>query len=84
MSHLTVNSLGTAMWVNRLTWSGMGTFNTTRRASFGTKSFPLAGYHKTYQNFQFWWLLRGGHMVAYDVPEATIYMLQQIIKTTSK
>ena len=77
-----IQLLGTMKWVNRLTWTGLSSFNTSRRIAFGTKSFPLAGYHKTYKNFQFWWLLRGGHMVAYDVPEATIYMVKQIIQNT--
>ncbi|CAI5449952.1 unnamed protein product [Caenorhabditis angaria] len=28
----------------------------------------------------FWWILRAGHMVAYDTPEAAIYMLKAIVK----
>ncbi|CAI5449951.1 unnamed protein product [Caenorhabditis angaria] len=77
---LICNTMGTAAWVNRLTWDGMISFNTTVRHHFGTKSFPLAGYHKTHANFQFWWILRAGHMVAYDTPEAAIYMLKAIVK----
>ncbi|CAJ0940086.1 unnamed protein product, partial [Mesorhabditis belari] len=79
---LICDTIGTEMWVNRLTWTGMQGWNTSTRTRFGTKSFPLAGYVKRYGNFQFWWILRAGHMVAHDTEESSIYMLSQILKTT--
>ncbi|CAB3398178.1 unnamed protein product [Caenorhabditis bovis] len=77
---LICNTMGTEMWMNRLTWDGMKSFNSTSRHHFGTKSFPLAGYYKTHQNLQMFWILRAGHMVAYDTPEAAVYMIKEIVK----
>lgn len=93
---LICNTMGTAAWVNRLTWDGASAFNSTSRHSFKTASFPLAGYYKTHKNLQFWWILRAGHMVrsdsskiiiqnvlfqvAYDTPESAIYMLKAVVK----
>ncbi|CAI2354359.1 unnamed protein product [Caenorhabditis sp. 36 PRJEB53466] len=77
---LICNTMGTAAWVNRLTWDGASAFNSTTRHSFKTASFPLAGYYKTYKNLQFWWILRAGHMVAYDTPESAVYMLKAVVQ----
>ncbi|CAJ0582651.1 unnamed protein product, partial [Mesorhabditis spiculigera] len=79
---LICDTLGTEQWVNRLTWNGLNGYQTATKQSFGTKSFPLAGYVKKYQNFQFWYILRAGHMVAHDTEETAIYMLNQILKST--
>ncbi|CAD6196523.1 unnamed protein product [Caenorhabditis auriculariae] len=62
---LICNTIGTAMWVNRLTWPQMASFNSTMRHSFKTKSYPLAGYYKFHNNLSFWWILRAGHMVGF-------------------
>ncbi|KHJ79519.1 hypothetical protein OESDEN_20832 [Oesophagostomum dentatum] len=80
---LICDSVGTEMWMNRLTWSGMASFKTAAKAKFGTKSFPLAGFKKRHNNLSFYLILRGGHMVAYDTPEAAIHVVQQILKDYS-
>ncbi|CAJ0590577.1 unnamed protein product [Cylicocyclus nassatus] len=80
---LICDSVGTEMWMNRLTWSGMASFKTAAKNKFGTKSYPLAGFKKRHNNLSFYLILRGGHMVAYDTPEAAVHVVQQIIKDYS-
>ncbi|PAV80635.1 hypothetical protein WR25_12651 [Diploscapter pachys] len=76
---LICNTMGTLRWMNRLQWPSYGTFNKTERVHFKTTSFPLAGYYKKYKNLSMYWILRAGHMVAYDTPEAAFYMLKKIV-----
>ncbi|VDM82861.1 unnamed protein product [Strongylus vulgaris] len=68
------------MWMNRLTWPGMASFKSAAKVKFATKSYPLAGFKKRYNNLSFYLILRGGHMVAYDTPEAAVHVVQQILK----
>ncbi|CAI4222951.1 unnamed protein product [Auanema sp. JU1783] len=81
---LICDTWGTNLWIERLTWDGMKSFNTTHRHTFSTASHPLSGFYKVHNNFQYWYVLRAGHMVAYDTPEAAIHLVQSVIKSTSK
>ncbi|KJH51453.1 hypothetical protein DICVIV_02369 [Dictyocaulus viviparus] len=76
---LICDSIGTEMWMDRLTWTGMKSFKTMKKVKFGTKSFPLAGFMKRYSNLSFYLILRGGHMVPHDTPEAALKVVQQIL-----
>ncbi|PAV70994.1 hypothetical protein WR25_17160 [Diploscapter pachys] len=76
---LICNTMGTLRWMNRLQWPSYEAFNKTERINFKTTSFPLAGYYKKYKNLSMYWILRAGHMVAYDTPEAAFYMLKKIV-----
>uniref|UniRef100_A0A914VFJ8 Retinoid-inducible serine carboxypeptidase n=1 Tax=Plectus sambesii TaxID=2011161 RepID=A0A914VFJ8_9BILA len=79
---LICDTLGTEAWVNKLTWPGLAGWNAAARQSFhvgsSPESYQTAGFVKQYQNFQFWFILRAGHMVAYDAKEAAVYMLKTI------
>ncbi|VDO34754.1 unnamed protein product [Haemonchus placei] len=76
---LICDSIGTEMWMNRLTWPGMASYKTARKVKFSTQSYPLAGFKKRHENLSFYLLLRAGHMVAYDTPEAAITIVKQIL-----
>ncbi|PIO76284.1 hypothetical protein TELCIR_01648 [Teladorsagia circumcincta] len=76
---LICDSIGTEMWMNRLTWPGMSSYKSAIKTKFATKSFPLAGFKKRYNNLSFYLLLRAGHMVSYDTPEAALDIVKQII-----
>jgi serine carboxypeptidase 1 len=79
---LICDTLGTEMWVNRLTWSGKAQFLATTKRAFhvgtGAMQYQTAGFLKRFSNLQFWYINRAGHMVAYDQPEASINMLTTI------
>nr|CDJ96751.1 Peptidase S10 domain containing protein [Haemonchus contortus] len=76
---LICDSIGTEMWMNRLTWPGMASYKTARKVKLSTQSYPLAGFKKRHENLSFYLLLRAGHMVAYDTPEAAITIVKQIL-----
>ncbi|KAF8385399.1 hypothetical protein PRIPAC_74541 [Pristionchus pacificus] len=76
---LICDTIGTERWINRLTWKGLDQYKAATKKPFKTKSFPLAGYTKTYQNFQMIYILRAGHMVAHDTEESGLFVLQSMI-----
>ncbi|KAK6016152.1 serine carboxypeptidase [Ostertagia ostertagi] len=78
-SPLFFGKLWTEMWMNRLTWPGMSSYKSARKTKLTTKSFPLAGFRKRYNNLSFYLILRAGHMVAYDTPEAAVAIVKQIL-----
>jgi len=79
---LICDTLGTLMWVNRLTWSGKSSFLQASKTAFhvgtGPMNYQTAGFLKRFSNLQFWFIMRAGHMVAHDTPEAAIYMLSAV------
>lgn len=79
---LICDTLGTEAWVNKLTWPGLSGWNAANRQAFhvgsSPESYQTAGFVKQYQNFQFWFILRAGHMVAYDAKRAGVYMVKTI------
>jgi serine carboxypeptidase 1 len=79
---LICDTLGTELWVNRLTWSGKSSFLQTSKTPFHVGASPMnyqtAGFLKRFSNLQFWFIMRAGHMVAHDTPEAAIYMLSTV------
>jgi len=78
---------GTEMWLKRLTWSGLNSYQASAKRSYyaetGANRQQTSGFYKKYQNLQFWYILRAGHMVAYDAPQATVYMLKDIVQSTA-
>ncbi|GMT12317.1 hypothetical protein PFISCL1PPCAC_3614 [Pristionchus fissidentatus] len=76
---LICDTIGTERWINRLTWKGLPQYKAAIKKPFRTASFDLAGYTKTYQNFQMIYILRAGHMVAHDTEESGLFVLQSMI-----
>lgn len=76
---LICDSIGTEKWMNRLQWPGMPSYNSARKIKVSTTSFPLAGFKKRFENLSFYMVLRAGHMVAYDTPEAAVEIVKQIV-----
>jgi serine carboxypeptidase 1 len=58
--------LGTEMWVQRLKWPGLSSFNTANRKAIQQGAEVLA-YVKQFKNFSFFWILNAGHMVTIDL-----------------
>uniref|UniRef100_A0A0N4Z187 Retinoid-inducible serine carboxypeptidase n=1 Tax=Parastrongyloides trichosuri TaxID=131310 RepID=A0A0N4Z187_PARTI len=76
---LICDTLGVNKWLERLTWSGMLNFYTTPKIPYSLiNSQQTAGFSKKFSNLQLWYIMRAGHMVAYDAPEATLKMVSTI------
>uniref|UniRef100_A0A0K0FMK9 Retinoid-inducible serine carboxypeptidase n=1 Tax=Strongyloides venezuelensis TaxID=75913 RepID=A0A0K0FMK9_STRVS len=77
---LICDTLGVNKWLERLTWKGMLNFYSTPKIAYTLKnSQQTAGFSKKYSNFQLWYIMKAGHMVAYDAPIATIKMVSTLI-----
>ncbi|CEF62455.1 Retinoid-inducible serine carboxypeptidase [Strongyloides ratti] len=77
---LICDTLGVNKWIEKLTWKGMLNFYSTPKVPYLLKqSQQTAGFYKKYSNFQLWYIMRAGHMVAYDSPLATLKMVSIII-----
>jgi len=67
-------------WVNRLKWPELETFHRTPRSHMRTADGQTGMMYKKHKNLSFYWIMRGGHMVAHDAPEAVDKMLSQIFQ----
>ena len=54
--------IGTVKWAERLHWPGASAWLNADRRSL-TVDGIIEGYLKKYGNFNFYWILRSGHMV---------------------
>lgn len=77
---LIVDTLGTLNWVNSLKWPYINEFSRSNKKFLMGNQGQLFGYKKSYKNFQFYWILKAGHMVPSDAGKAAIVMLKQIIQ----
>ncbi|XP_051889272.1 retinoid-inducible serine carboxypeptidase [Pristis pectinata] len=77
---LIVDSLGQEAWVRKLKWQGLPAFSQQRWHPLHTASRPThtAAFHKQYQNFGFFWVLKAGHMVPADQPETALQLLRVV------
>ncbi|OQV18070.1 Retinoid-inducible serine carboxypeptidase [Hypsibius exemplaris] len=80
---LICDTMGVEAWVQTLAWPGLPSFNSAKRSQLAlSDTGNLVGYKKTYKNFYFYWMLRGGHMLPADQGEASLLMLGDIINTS--
>jgi serine carboxypeptidase 1 len=72
---------GTLAWVNKLKWSGLSQWQTSKRIPFAVPGSGgvTVGFTKTFKNFNFVNILAAGHMVPADQPAAAIALLDAII-----
>jgi len=78
---LIVNTIGTTKWVEGLNWAGIGDWRISKRQPLTLKyqnTTETDGFVKSYNNFNFYWILKAGHMVPADAPETAAEMLQLI------
>ncbi|XP_071502853.1 retinoid-inducible serine carboxypeptidase-like [Diadema antillarum] len=78
---LIVDTPGTEIWVQKLTWPGLAHFNKTSWSPEYTTAHPTdtALFVKSYDNFAFFWILKAGHMVPADAGDAALLMLEMVI-----
>lgn len=77
---LIVDTLGTLNWVRSLKWPYINEFSRLNKKFLMGNQGQLFGYKKSYKNFQFYWILKAGHMVPSDAGKAALVMLNQIIQ----
>lgn len=85
---LIVNVIGTSKWVEKgLAWPGAADFRVAPKKSLKRKLITeegevddLLGFYKSSGRFTFYWIMKAGHMLARDAPEAGIAMLKHILK----
>ena len=74
---------GAEAWVRKLQWRGLVEFESSLRKPLytpaGVKSKQTAAFVKSYQNVEFYYILKAGHMVPVDAPEMALEMLKRII-----
>jgi serine carboxypeptidase 1 len=77
---LICDTAGVELWMNRLKWPSLKTFQATERKEvhdkFGKKE--IVAYLQNYKNLYFYWILKAGHMVPADAPTASLTMLDMI------
>uniref|UniRef100_A0A914Z0G0 Serine carboxypeptidase n=1 Tax=Panagrolaimus superbus TaxID=310955 RepID=A0A914Z0G0_9BILA len=78
---LICNTLGVEKWLQRLQWKHRDDFLNSDKTDFGEKQ--VWGFQKGFKNLQLFYILRAGHMVAYDVPWPALGVVKKIIGKSS-
>uniref|UniRef100_H2Z5T2 Retinoid-inducible serine carboxypeptidase n=1 Tax=Ciona savignyi TaxID=51511 RepID=H2Z5T2_CIOSA len=77
---LIVDTPGQEMWMKKLSWGRLGEFMAQDfTPMYAYQGQDTGGFSKKMDNFEFWWVLKAGHMVPADAGEFTLYMLHDII-----
>ncbi|KAG8186687.1 hypothetical protein JTE90_014761 [Oedothorax gibbosus] len=76
---LIVDTPGTLNWIDKLTWAGLKGFSSATRKPFASSSTQTGGYVKSFKQFRLFWILKAGHMIPADAPEAALQMLDMIL-----
>ncbi|XP_023123199.1 retinoid-inducible serine carboxypeptidase [Amphiprion ocellaris] len=77
---LIVDTMGQEMWVKRLQWKGLPSFNQLRWTPLDDPASPgiTGAFYKSYKNFAFYWILKAGHMIPSDQGPMALQMLKMI------
>uniref|UniRef100_H2Z5T3 Retinoid-inducible serine carboxypeptidase n=1 Tax=Ciona savignyi TaxID=51511 RepID=H2Z5T3_CIOSA len=76
---LIVDTPGQEMWMKKLSWGRLGEFMAQDfTPMYAYQGQDTGGFSKKMDNFEFWWVLKAGHMVPADAGEFTLYMLHDI------
>merc|ERR1712183_1135230 len=79
---LIVDTPGQELWVKNLAWDSLATFSgMSWNPEYAYRGQDTGGYSKKLGNFEFWWVLKAGHMVPLDAGEFMLHMLNDIIST---
>lgn len=68
---------GTTEWINKLTWSGINSYKSTRRTSVAINGY-IEAYKRYYRNLHVFWVNRAGHSSPRDNANALLYFLKDI------
>ncbi|XP_039251046.2 retinoid-inducible serine carboxypeptidase-like [Styela clava] len=79
MLDMIVSTPGQEMWLDKLTWSNMHTFNGKRWTPEHYVNGDTGGFSKQVGNFYFWWIIDAGHSIPVDQPDFMLYVLYKIL-----
>ncbi|PKU36689.1 retinoid-inducible serine carboxypeptidase [Limosa lapponica baueri] len=76
---LIVDTMGQEAWIRKLKWPNLDQFNQQRWKALyvSPESTETAAFHKAYENFAFFWILKAGHMDSKRQQEKNICVLRQ-------
>nr|XP_023666343.1 retinoid-inducible serine carboxypeptidase [Paramormyrops kingsleyae] len=79
---LIVDTIGQELWVKKLKWTGLPSFNNLRWTPLDDPAAPgqTGAFYKTYQNFAFYWILKAGHMIPSDQGNMALKMLTMVTR----
>ncbi|XP_013787581.1 retinoid-inducible serine carboxypeptidase-like [Limulus polyphemus] len=77
---LIVDAPGTLQWIDSLKWPGINGFKKAERTPIVLKGQRTGGFVQSFKNFQFFQILKAGHMVPTDAGEAALKMLTMITR----
>lgn len=73
------DTLGTEAWMAKLKWKNLQNFKSAKKHTMKlTTTQTVAGFYKKYANLSFFWILKAGHMVPVDAPQAALQMVDTI------
>ncbi|XP_042466185.1 serine carboxypeptidase-like 51 [Zingiber officinale] len=81
---LICSNKGTHAWLQKLKWKGLKKFTNTPRSPLYCNSEEAGvtkGFFKSYQNLQFYWILRAGHFVPVDQPCVALQMIANLTQS---
>ncbi|XP_074745260.1 retinoid-inducible serine carboxypeptidase isoform X4 [Strix uralensis] len=77
---LIVDTMGQEAWIRKLKWPNLDQFSQQRWKALyvSPESTETAAFHKAYENFAFFWILKAGHMVPSDQGEMALKMVRMV------
>ncbi|XP_075998985.1 retinoid-inducible serine carboxypeptidase [Genypterus blacodes] len=77
---LIVDTMGQELWVKRLKWADLASFNNLRWTPLDdpTSAGITGAFYKNYKNFSFYWILKAGHMIPSDQGPMALQMLKMV------
>ncbi|KAE8680542.1 Geranyl diphosphate synthase 1 isoform 1 [Hibiscus syriacus] len=73
---------GTEVWIDKLKWEGVKYFVSKERSPLYCKEDEgTKGFHKSYKNLQFFWILGAGHFVPVEQPCVALDMAGAITQS---
>ncbi|KAM6957281.1 retinoid-inducible serine carboxypeptidase [Aplochiton taeniatus] len=77
---LIVDTMGQELWMKKLKWAGLSSFNKLRWTALDDPADPgvTGAFYKTYKNFAFFWILKAGHMIPSDQGPMALQMLKMV------
>ncbi|CAH2291846.1 retinoid-inducible serine carboxypeptidase isoform X1 [Pelobates cultripes] len=78
---LIVDTVGQENWVKQLKWQKMVEFRNRVWSPLHMcpQCTETVAFHKSYENFSFFWILKAGHMIPSDQGQVALKMLRMII-----
>ncbi|XP_061471320.1 retinoid-inducible serine carboxypeptidase [Rhineura floridana] len=77
---LIVCTIGQEAWLRKLKWPKMKQFSAQKWKPLyvGSASTETAAFHKSYDNLDFFWILKAGHMVPADQGDMALKMVRMV------